>query len=118
MNRNLSIEALAFAADMHPTYVSTIERGHSNPSWSKFCAIAQALDLTVYDLAKAAEAEATQPICECCGQPIPAALTTIKAASFSSYLSASSAAISRRTRSEPSDDDGPASKKETGPVRP
>ncbi|HYM44777.1 MAG TPA: helix-turn-helix transcriptional regulator [Solirubrobacteraceae bacterium] len=31
-NRNLTIEALAFAADIHPTYLSGIERGGCNPT--------------------------------------------------------------------------------------
>ena len=31
--RDVSIEALAFAAGIHPTYLSSIERGLRNPSW-------------------------------------------------------------------------------------
>ncbi|MGA8365654.1 MAG: helix-turn-helix transcriptional regulator [Solirubrobacteraceae bacterium] len=31
--RKVSIEVLAFAADIHPTYLSGIERGLRNPSW-------------------------------------------------------------------------------------
>ena len=39
----LKIEALAFAADMHPTYLSGIERGLRNPTWAKLCGLADAL---------------------------------------------------------------------------
>jgi transcriptional regulator with XRE-family HTH domain len=56
--RRLSIEALAADADMHPTYLSTIERGLSNPTWTKVCNLAEALDITVSALARVAEAEA------------------------------------------------------------
>lgn len=55
--RSLTIEALAFAADVHPTYLSGIERGLRNPTWAKLCGLAQALDLTVAMLARAAELE-------------------------------------------------------------
>jgi transcriptional regulator with XRE-family HTH domain len=43
---------------MHPTYLSAIERGHRNPTWTKLCGLAQALDITVYALVRVAEAEA------------------------------------------------------------
>ncbi len=56
--RRLSIEALAFEADMHPTYLSTIERGRSNPTWSKVGNLADALDITMAALARVTEAEA------------------------------------------------------------
>jgi transcriptional regulator with XRE-family HTH domain len=56
--RNLSIEALAFAAEMHPTYLSAIERGKRNPSWAKLCAVATALHLPVCRLVQVAEEEA------------------------------------------------------------
>jgi transcriptional regulator with XRE-family HTH domain len=55
--RRLSIEALAFAADLHPTYLGTIERGLSNPTWTKLCGLADALDITISALACVAEAE-------------------------------------------------------------
>lgn len=56
--RRLSIETLAANADMHPTYLSTIERGLSNPTWTKVCNLAEALDITISALARVAEAEA------------------------------------------------------------
>jgi transcriptional regulator with XRE-family HTH domain len=56
--RRLTIEALAFAADMHPTYVSGIERGVRNPSWEKIASLARALGVPVSTLVAAAEQEA------------------------------------------------------------
>jgi transcriptional regulator with XRE-family HTH domain len=56
--RGLTIEALAFAADIHPTYVSGIERGVGNPTWVKICALALALDVPVSALAGDAEVQA------------------------------------------------------------
>jgi transcriptional regulator with XRE-family HTH domain len=56
--RRLSIEDLAFAAQMHPTYLSAIERGRRNPTWAKLCALAQALNITMHALTRAAEGEA------------------------------------------------------------
>lgn len=56
--RDLTIEALAFAADMHPTYLSGIERGVRNPSWSKLCGIIAALHISPRQLVQAAEGEA------------------------------------------------------------
>ena len=55
--RRLSIESLAGDALMHPTYLSAIERGHRNPTWTKLCGLAEALDIEVSALARAAEAE-------------------------------------------------------------
>jgi transcriptional regulator with XRE-family HTH domain len=56
--RRLSIEDLAFAARMHPTYLSAIERGRRNPTWAKLCALAEALNITMHALVRAAEGEA------------------------------------------------------------
>jgi transcriptional regulator with XRE-family HTH domain len=56
--RRLSIEALAGNARMHATYLSAIERGLRNPTWSKLCDLAEALDITISALARVAEAEA------------------------------------------------------------
>jgi transcriptional regulator with XRE-family HTH domain len=57
-DRCLSIEALAFAAEMHPTYLSGIERGLRNPTWLKIGDLARALHVPVGILALAAEGEA------------------------------------------------------------
>jgi transcriptional regulator with XRE-family HTH domain len=57
-DRHLTIEALAFGADMHPTYVSGIERGVRNPTWDKITSLARALDVPVSAIAQAAEQEA------------------------------------------------------------
>lgn len=56
--RGVKIEVLAFAAEMHPTYLSGIERGHRNPTWLKLCGLADALDISVAALAGEAEEEA------------------------------------------------------------
>ena len=41
----MTIEALAFAAGMHPTYLSQIERGLGNPTLEKLDGLASALDV-------------------------------------------------------------------------
>ncbi len=56
--RRLSIEALAFAADMHPTYLSGIERGVRNPTWERITSLARALDVPISTLVQTAEQEA------------------------------------------------------------
>jgi transcriptional regulator with XRE-family HTH domain len=56
--RRLSIEALAFAADMHPTYLSGIERGVRNPTWERITSLARALDVPVSAIIHTAEQEA------------------------------------------------------------
>jgi transcriptional regulator with XRE-family HTH domain len=61
--RRLSIESLAGDSQMHPTYLSAIERGHRNPTWTKLCHLAQALDIEVSALARAAEAELYGAMC-------------------------------------------------------
>jgi transcriptional regulator with XRE-family HTH domain len=57
-DRRLTIEVLAFAADMHPTYLSGIERGRRNPTWDKFTSVARALDIPVSALTRDAEVQA------------------------------------------------------------
>jgi transcriptional regulator with XRE-family HTH domain len=57
--KGLSIEALAAEADMHPTYLSGIERGRNNPSWTKLCGLATALDIPVSAIATGAEKQAS-----------------------------------------------------------
>jgi len=56
--RHLSIETLAFAADMHPTYLSGIERGIRNPTWVKLRSLADALQVPVSAIVQGAEDEA------------------------------------------------------------
>jgi transcriptional regulator with XRE-family HTH domain len=69
--RRLSIEALALNAGMHPTYLSEIERGARNPTWSKLGAVASTLGVRVSALATEAERE---NICPTCGHPQAAGL--------------------------------------------
>jgi transcriptional regulator with XRE-family HTH domain len=57
-DRDLTIEALAFDADMHPTYLSGIERGVRNPTWDKLTALAHALDTPMSALVRDAEVQA------------------------------------------------------------
>jgi DNA-binding XRE family transcriptional regulator len=61
--RRLTIEAVALAARMHPTYLSGIERGERNPTWSKLGALANTLGIPVSALAR----EAEHDICPVCG---------------------------------------------------
>jgi transcriptional regulator with XRE-family HTH domain len=56
--RGLTIESLAFAADIHPTYLSEIERGVRNPTWQVVCSLARALGTPIATVAHDAEAEA------------------------------------------------------------
>ncbi len=53
--RDVSIEALAFAASIHPSYLSGIERGLRNPSWQVLRSLADALQIPVADLARRVE---------------------------------------------------------------
>jgi transcriptional regulator with XRE-family HTH domain len=55
--RRVTIEALAFAANMHPIYLSGIERGERNPTWEKITNLARALKVPVSQLAHEAENE-------------------------------------------------------------
>lgn len=54
----MTIESLAHEADMHPTYLSGIERGLRNPTWSKLTALATGLSVGLGEMVKDAEAEA------------------------------------------------------------
>jgi transcriptional regulator with XRE-family HTH domain len=56
--RKLTIEGLAHASDMHPTYLSGIERGRRNPTWSKLTSLARGLEIPVIQIVEDAEAEA------------------------------------------------------------
>lgn len=53
--RSLSIEALAFAADLHPTYLPEIELGKRNPSLGKLSDLALALGLPLSAVIREAE---------------------------------------------------------------
>jgi transcriptional regulator with XRE-family HTH domain len=53
--KNLTQEAVAHAAGVHPTWVSRLEGGTLNPSWGMVARVAKALGISVSDLAKAAE---------------------------------------------------------------
>jgi transcriptional regulator with XRE-family HTH domain len=53
--RRMTIDGLAWTADIHPTYVSAIERGLRNPTWKKLCALAGALHVPVVEMAQRAE---------------------------------------------------------------
>lgn len=56
--RRLTIEDLAHAADMHPTYLSGIERGVRNPTWRKLSDLALALRVPLSLLTLDAEHQA------------------------------------------------------------
>jgi transcriptional regulator with XRE-family HTH domain len=43
---------------MHPTYLSGIERGRRNPTWSKLTSLAVGLEIPVIQIIEDAEAEA------------------------------------------------------------
>jgi transcriptional regulator with XRE-family HTH domain len=53
--RHQTIEALARAAGMHPTYLSGIERGVCNPTWDRLSDLAEALEVPVSVLIREAE---------------------------------------------------------------
>jgi transcriptional regulator with XRE-family HTH domain len=55
--RGLTLDALAAKAGMHTTYLSRIERAHSSPTWEKVSSLAEALDLSVSEIATAAESQ-------------------------------------------------------------
>jgi transcriptional regulator with XRE-family HTH domain len=56
MERGFSQERLAQVANLDRTYVSGIERGERNPSFTNILRLAAALDVRVSDLALRAEA--------------------------------------------------------------
>jgi len=56
--RKQTIEDLAFASAVHPTYVSAIERGTRNPSWEKACALAHGLGIPIANLSAQTESTA------------------------------------------------------------
>jgi len=50
--RGLTQEALAHAAGVTVGHLSTIERGHSNPTWATVKSVVAALDASMVELAK------------------------------------------------------------------
>lgn len=46
----LSQEALGFKADLHRTYVSQLELGQRNPSYTTLCKLAKALSVSINEL--------------------------------------------------------------------
>ena len=48
--RQLSQEELAFKAGVHRTYLGSIERGERNPSLRNISAIAEALEVSLFEL--------------------------------------------------------------------
>jgi len=58
LGAGLTLEELAAAADMHVTYLSGIERGKNNPSWTKLAGVAAGLGLSVSAIVDAAQDEA------------------------------------------------------------
>jgi transcriptional regulator with XRE-family HTH domain len=56
--RKLTIEDLAHAADMHPTYAGRIERGGASPTFEKIVHLARALDVSLPVLMYRVEDEA------------------------------------------------------------
>ena len=50
--KNLSQEALAEIADFDRTYISLLERGARNPSFTNLCRVAAALSITPSELLK------------------------------------------------------------------
>ncbi len=54
--RGMTQEALAHAAGVTVGHLSMIERGHSNPTWATVKAIAGALDVSIIEVARQADA--------------------------------------------------------------
>lgn len=53
--RDMTQEALAHAAGVTVSHLSTIERGHSNPTWATVRSLAQALSVSMSDVSKLAD---------------------------------------------------------------
>jgi len=51
----MSQEELGHRADIHPTWVSHLESGRTNPAWGTVFRLAEALETRVSDLAVRAE---------------------------------------------------------------
>jgi transcriptional regulator with XRE-family HTH domain len=59
--RELSQEALAFAADIHPKHLSEIERANKDPRATTVVRLADALGITVAALYRLSEGERERP---------------------------------------------------------
>jgi transcriptional regulator with XRE-family HTH domain len=53
--RGMSQEALAHAADTHPTWISHLESGRKNPSWGLVTRIAAALGISLSEFVATVE---------------------------------------------------------------
>jgi transcriptional regulator with XRE-family HTH domain len=53
LQRGMTQEKLAAACEMHPTYISDIERGARNPSWKAIVRLAHGLKVPVATIAAA-----------------------------------------------------------------
>lgn len=53
--RGITQEALAQEAEITVGHLSMIERGHANPSWGAVVDIAEALEVSIAELAKRSE---------------------------------------------------------------
>ena len=53
--RDLTQEALAHSAEVTVSHLSTIERGHANPSWAAVQAIAGALGVSMVEISRLTE---------------------------------------------------------------
>jgi transcriptional regulator with XRE-family HTH domain len=53
----MTIEGLARASDMHPTYLSGVERGVPNPTWVKLTDLARGLAVPLAEIVRDAELE-------------------------------------------------------------
>ncbi len=55
VDQGLSQEELAHRASLHPTWISHLESGRTNPAWGTIGRIAEALETRVSELAALAE---------------------------------------------------------------
>jgi transcriptional regulator with XRE-family HTH domain len=54
-NKGVTQEAVAHRAGITVAHLSGIERGHANPSWAAVTAIADALDVSIVEIAQRVE---------------------------------------------------------------
>ncbi len=53
--KGMTQEAVAQGAGVTVAHLSGIERGHANPSWAAVMAIAEALDVSIVEIARGVE---------------------------------------------------------------